>query len=253
VANELVLVVDDDAGFRALIVTMLERAGYRPVEAADGKEALRSLYEERPGLVMLDVSMPRLDGFQTLERIRELSNVPVLMLTGRDGELDAVRGLKGGADHYVSKPFRKHELLAQVGAALRRSSETTELPEVYQDEVLTIDLRQRAVTVDDRPVSLTPLEFKLLYVLVSHPNQVLSRGQLLELVWGGDWVSSEQVKNYIGYLRRKLGRRVAIETVRGFGYRFNPATRRRRSPRLVPAGAATEDRALRAVEPGRSL
>jgi DNA-binding response OmpR family regulator len=168
------------------------------------------------------------------------------MLTGRDGELDAVRGLKGGADHYVSKPFRKHELLAQVGAALRRRSDTAELPEVYLDEVLRIDVRQRSVTVDDRPVSLTPLEFKLLYVLVTHPNQVLSRGQLLELAWGGDWVSPEQVKNYVGYLRRKLGRGVAIETVRGFGYRFNPAQRRQAMRRVATAGGGG---ALRAVGP----
>ena len=130
--------------------------------------------------------MPGLDGFQTLERIRELSDVPVLMLTGRDAELDAVRALKGGADHYEQKPFRHHELMARVGAALRRRPDRVEAPEIYQDSLLTLDVKQRSVTVDDRPVSLTPLEFKLLRALVQHPGQVLSRGQLLELVWGGD-------------------------------------------------------------------
>ncbi len=252
-ANELVLVVDDDVGFRALLVAMLERAGYCTVEAADGREALGTFYLQRPDLVILDVSMPGLDGFQTLERIRELSDVPVLMLTGRDAELDAVRALKGGADHYEQKPFRHHELMARVGAALRRRPDRVEAPEIYQDSLLTLDVKQRSVTVDDRPVSLTPLEFKLLRALVQHPGQVLSRGQLLELVWGGDWVSPEQVKNYIGYLRRKLGKMVAIETVRGFGYRFNPAARPRRATRRVVSGAAAAGRSLRAVEPGPSL
>ena len=216
----LVLVVDDDADILALVAGLLRRAGYLVHEARDGRDALRRFHAERPELVVLDVSMPDLDGFQTLERIRDLSNVPVLMLTARIEELEMVRGLKSGADDYVTKPFRKQELLARVEAILRRRPDDDEA-EIYTDPLLTVDFAERSVTANGRPVSLTPLEFKLLTALTRHPNQVLSRDQLLELVWG-EWVSPEQVKNYVGYLRRKLGNPVAIETVRGFGYRYRP-------------------------------
>jgi DNA-binding response OmpR family regulator len=173
--------------------------------------------------------MPELDGWQTLERIRDLSDVPVLMLTARATELERVRGLKAGADDYLTKPFGRQELVARVEALLRRAaaSPTTERPDSYADKALTIDFAQRSVTYDDRDVSLTPLEFKLLSTLVRHPRQVLSREQLLEHVWGDTYgVSPDQVKLYVGYLRRKLEPeepdRAPIETVRGFGYRYTP-------------------------------
>jgi len=170
--------------------------------------------------------MADLDGWQTLERIRDLSEVPVLMLTGRGSELERVRGLQAGADDYVVKPFGRQELVARVHALLRRSAPGSTAPqERYSDERLTIDFAQRAVTFDGTDVSLTPLEFKLLTALVRHPRQVLSRDQLLELVWGDAYgVAGDQVKLYVGYLRRKLAPKdpagVPIETVRGFGYRY---------------------------------
>jgi DNA-binding response OmpR family regulator len=222
-----VLVIDDDADIRALVAELLGRAGLSVDQAEDGRSGLRALHKTPPDLVVLDVSMPDLDGWQTLERIRDLSEVPVLMLTARGGELERVRGLKAGADDYVVKPFGRQELVARVQALLRRAASGTAVQqESYADERLTIDFAQRAVTFDDADVSLTPLEFRLLAAFVRHPRQVLSRDQLLELVWGDTHgVSGDQVKLYVGYLRRKLGQgdpaSVPIETVRGFGYRYS--------------------------------
>jgi DNA-binding response OmpR family regulator len=223
-----VLVIDDDADIRGLVAELLGRAGHSVEQAEDGHAGLRALHETPPDLIMLDVSMPDLDGWQTLERIRDLSEVPVMMLTARGDELERVRGLKAGADDYVVKPFGSQELVARVEALLRRAPApgTTVRPERYGDGRLTIDFAQRAVTFDGARVSLTPLEFKLLAAFVRHPRQVLSRDQLLELVWGdAHGVSSDQVKLYVGYLRRKLSPEkpadVPIETVRGFGYRYS--------------------------------
>jgi DNA-binding response OmpR family regulator len=221
-----VLVIDDEPDIRTLLRTLLERAGYAVDEAADGRAGLRAFYASAPDLVVLDVAMPELDGWATLERIRDLSDVPVRMLTARAGELERVRGLNEGADDYVPKPFGRQELLARVQALLRRAGgRRPEAEGRYADGFLAIDYANRAVTVGERPVALTPLEFRLLAAFVQHPNQVLSREQLLELVWGdGVGVSDGQVKLYVGYLRRKLapaGTAAApIETVRGFGYRY---------------------------------
>ncbi len=220
------LVVDDDADVRGLVRALLERWGAIVREAADGREALRLLYEARPDVIVLDVAMPQLDGWQTLERIRDLSDVPVLMLTARDTELEKVRGLRAGADDYVTKPFGRQELLARVGVLLRRATASRPVErEVHRDGYLELDVADAAVRVGERPVHLTPLELRLLIAFVRHPNQVLSRDQLLELVWGdGATVAADQVKLYVGYLRKKLveqgGREPPIETVRGFGYRY---------------------------------
>jgi DNA-binding response OmpR family regulator len=223
-----VLVIDDDPDVRNLLGELLQRAGHDVTQAEDGRAGLRALHESRPDLVLLDVSMPELDGWQTLERIRDLSDVPVLMLTARGDELERVRGLQAGADDYVVKPFGRQELLARVQALLRRSARrATEHPETYVDATLEIDFAQRSVTYAGRDISLTPLEFKLLSAFVRHPRQVLSRDQLLELVWGDVYgVAGDQVKLYVGYVRRKLEpenpEAAPIETVRGFGYRYRP-------------------------------
>jgi DNA-binding response OmpR family regulator len=223
-----VLCVDDDDDIRLLLRELLERAGYTVDEAGDGRTALRMLFANTPALVILDVTMPDMDGYQTLERIRDLSDVPVLMLTARSQELEKVRGLSAGADDYVAKPFGRQELLARVQALLRRTGGKSEVVEAYADEFVQIDYAQRSVDVQGRPVQLTPLEFKLLSAFVQNPNQVLSRDQLLELVWGDPYgVSGDQVKLYVGYLRRKLvpdaPDTAPIETVRGFGYRYRRA------------------------------
>jgi DNA-binding response OmpR family regulator len=220
-----VLCVDDDDDIRLLLRELLERAGYTVDEAGDGRTALRMLFANTPALVILDVTMPDMDGYQTLERIRDLSDVPVLMLTARSQELEKVRGLSAGADDYVAKPFGRQELLARVQALLRRTGGKSEVVEAYADDFVQIDYAQRSVNVQGRSVQLTPLEFKLLSAFVQNPNQVLSRDQLLELVWGDPYgVSGDQVKLYVGYLRRKLvpdaPETAPVETVRGFGYRY---------------------------------
>ena len=220
------LVVDDDPDVRALVTTLLDRAGYLVAEAGDGRAALKALYEQRPDLVVLDVNMPDLDGWGTLERIRELSDVPVIMLSARSEELEKVRALRAGADDYVTKPFGRQELLARVETVLRRAGGGG-MKETYSDSILTVDFGERRLSVGERSVELTPLEFKLLAAFVEHPNQLLEHGQLLELVWGGErGTSRDQVKLYVGYLRKKLAdagaAADAIETVRGYGYRYSP-------------------------------
>jgi DNA-binding response OmpR family regulator len=220
-----ILVVDDEEDIRVLVRHLLERAGHEVREAPDGRRALRELFAAPADLVILDVSMPELDGWATLERIRDMSDVPVLMLTAHGAELERVRGLQEGADDYVAKPFGRQELVARVQALLRRSATGFEQPETYADSLLSINFAQREVRFRDHEVRLTPLEFRLLATLVRHPNQVLSRDQLLELVWGDPYgVSTDQVKLYIGYLRKKLDpiapSEVPIENVRGFGYRY---------------------------------
>ena len=221
-----ILVVDDDADIRGLLKELLDRRGFVVTEARDGQEALRAFYEERPDLVVLDIQMPVLDGWKTLERIRELSDVPVVMLTARSSELEKTRGLRGGADDYVTKPFGRQELLARVDALLRRSGGREPEPDSYSDAFLTIDFARREVTAGGDPVELTPLEFRLLTAFVRHPNQVLSHQQLLELVWGDENASRDQVKLYVGYLRKKLSpaspESAPIETRRGFGYSYRP-------------------------------
>src|SRR3954471_14830385 len=224
-ARPRILVIDDDADIRLLLRELLERAGYTVDEGEDGKSGLRQLFANAPALVILDVTMPDMDGYQTLERIRDLSDVPVLMLTARTQELEKVRGLSAGADDYVAKPFGRQELLARVQALLRRTGGRSEVVEAYADDFVQIDYAQRRVVVQGRVVQLTPLEFKLLAAFVQNPNQVLSRDQLLELVWGDPYgVSGDQVKLYVGYLRRKLcpdaPDSAPVDTVRGFGYRY---------------------------------
>ena len=223
-----VLVVDDDSDIRGLVRELLERQGYEVAEAGNGRDALRALYSSPPDLVLLDVSMPELDGWETLERIRDLSDVPVAMLTARAAELEKVRGLKAGADDYITKPFGRQELLARIEAMLRRSGARRRTQETYADGLLTVDFAQRRVAVHGTEVGLTPLEFRLLAAFVRNPGQLLAHDQLLELVWGDSYAASrDQVKLYVGYLRRKLSSAgadgSAIETVRGFGYRYRPS------------------------------
>jgi DNA-binding response OmpR family regulator len=222
-----ILVVDDDDDIRGLVRTLLERGGAEVKEADNGREGLREFHASRPDLVVLDVSMPEMDGWTVLERIRDMSDVPVLMLTARGDELERVRGLHAGADDYVVKPFGKQELVARVQALIRRAQRGApqEESDTYADAYLTLDWAQAKVMVGQREVQLTPLEFRLLSTFVRNPRQVLSRDQLLELVWGDTFgVGGDQVKLYVGYLRRKLEPdspdSVPIETVRGFGYRY---------------------------------
>ena len=221
----VVLVVDDDEDVRGLVRRLLEAAGHTVLEADGGRVALRALYDSAPALVVLDVGLPDLDGWQTLERIRDVSDLPVLMLTAHATELERVRGLRGGADDYLVKPFGRQELVARVDALLRRARpREAALPTDYRDAFLAVTYSERSVVAGGRSVALTPLEFRLLLAFVQHPDQVLERNQLLDLAWGTRRVMPDQVKLYVGYLRRKLGTTVdgksPIESVRGFGYRY---------------------------------
>jgi DNA-binding response OmpR family regulator len=165
-----------------------------------------------------------------LARIREMSETPVLMLSGQAGEMEKVRALRAGADDYVTKPFGRQELVARTEAVTRRAGTeaSAKQDEHYQDALIGVNFRTRGVTVEGEEVSLTPLEFRLLGAFVRHPNHVLSAQQLLHLVWDNNFGTRDQVKVYVGYLRRKLGRAAdRLETVRGFGYRYRPADVRR--------------------------
>ena len=222
-----VLVVDDDPSLRTLVCELLSDSGLEPTPAHDGIDGLRKFFELRPNLVVLDVKMPGMDGIQTLEQIRNMSDVPVLMLTGRASELDTVEGLRSGANDYVSKPFGCEELVARTQALLRRWADTeSEQPKVLADRLVAIDFGRASVMVNGCQVALTPLEFRLLTTFVDHPDHVLGADRLRELVWGGSDTSRDEVKVYVGYLRRKLKEAASvepIETVRGFGYRYRPA------------------------------
>lgn len=235
--HSTVLVVEDERNVRGLLRAILERAGVRAVvEAPTGADGLRMFYERQPNLVIIDVGLPGMDGWQVLERIRELSDVGVMMLTGCATEMEKVRGLRGGADDYLTKPFGRQELVARIEALLRRRRGEGRGCEAerYDDGLIEIDFRQRRATVLKRELSLTPTEFKLLGTLVRHPSQVLDHDQLLELVWRDTLDGSRnRVKLYVGYLRRKLRGAAGvdpIETVRGFGYRYDPDAVREREP-----------------------
>ena len=222
-----VLVIEDDPDLRALVCLLLERAGHRVSDAADGREGLRKLFKLQPDLVILDVGLPELDGFAVLERIREVTDLPVMMLTAEGAELQKVRGLQGGADDYVTKPFGRQELVARVDALLRRarSAGAAAAPaDVFDDGFLVIDFDAHSVTAAGTPVELTPLEFRLLAVLARNAGHLLTHDRLLEDVWRdqiGD--GRDRIKLYVGYLRRKLqdaAGQAPIETVRGMGYRY---------------------------------
>jgi DNA-binding response OmpR family regulator len=220
-----VLVIEDSEAERAIAEDRLKKAGYVVSTAADGTEGMRRLYELHPDIVLLDIVLPGMDGWKLLEQIRQLTDVPVIMVTGLNSEIERIRGLRGGADDYIGKPYSAPELLARIEAVLRRTASKSALKEVWEDGVVRIDFTASEVTVRGEQVSLTPLEFRLLSTLAEHAGQVLSRDQLLELVWGDPTHrTGDEVKLYIGYLRKKIEANPAkpelVETVRGFGYRY---------------------------------
>ena len=225
-AGQLILVVDDAIDIRDMLRDVLETEGYGVATAANGLEALRVVYQSRPALVISDIAMPEMDGWTFLKRLREFTETPVIMLSALGEERDKVRGLRDGADDYVVKPVMRAELLARVEALLRRArSDETDEAAVYHDAALYVDFERHDVRVRGEPVELSPQEFRLLMALIRHPGAVLSPDRLLELSWGMSEGGPENVRVYIGYLRRKLEPEPdvppMIETIRGFGYRFN--------------------------------
>jgi two-component system KDP operon response regulator KdpE len=226
-----VLVVDDDPALLPLIMNTFAREGYEVYSASDGKEALREFFAHHPDLVILDIMMPRMDGWETCRRIREVSEVPIIMLTARGQEEDVVRGLDYGADDYLTKPFSIKVLLAHARAVLRRAALPPlgeEEATTYADDYLTMDFKERRVTVDGELIKLTPTEYRLLAYLVQNDGSWLTFREILQNVWGWEYQDDvDYVRVYVWHLRQKLEEDPKnpqyIQTETGVGYRFEGA------------------------------
>ena len=229
-----ILVVDDDPALVRLVDQVLTQKGYEVLKASNGPEALRFLFAEKPDLVLLDVVMPGIDGWQTCTRIRDVSDVPIIIITGKKNtEDDIVRGLDHGADEYLLKPVGNKELVARVRAVLRRAELPSYLDKgkgaAFNDGTLTVDVAERKVAVNGERVKLTPREFRLLALLVENAGRILTHKQALEKVWGWEYIDDvDYVRIYIAHLRRKIEPNPSspkyILTEPGVGYCFhNPA------------------------------
>ena len=229
-ANELILVVDDEAGITDFVAYNLEQAGYRARVVSSGKAALQSAQNEAPDLVVLDLMLPDLSGFEVCKALRAreaTSRVPIIMLTARDDEVDKVVGLEIGADDYVTKPFSPRELVARIGAVLRRGGSGESASDahmsthagVFRCGEVVLDGARRVVTKNGDELPINPKEYAILELLMKARGAALSRDRILDVVWAGDFYGdARQLDVYIYRLREKLGEGV-IETARGFGYR----------------------------------
>ena len=219
----VVVVVEDDPNIADLVDMYLRKDGYRVYQAADGRTGLDRIRDHDPDLVVLDVGLPGdLDGLDICRRLRAESDIPILMLTARDTEIDRVLGLELGADDYVTKPFSPRELVARVRAILRRAHGPTETRAILAAGDVEVDTGRREVRVDGEPVALAAREFDLLRHFAANCGLALSRQQLLDGVWGHDWVGDERtVDVHVRQLRKKLGDALPLTTVWGVGYRLD--------------------------------
>ena len=231
--SKSILIVDDEPRIIEAVGMNLELEGYQVSGAANGYEALNKLSKDLPDLVILDVMMPEMDGFETLKRIREVSTVPVIMLTVKGEETDKVKGLDLGADDYLTKPFSPRELVSRIKAALRRLEMPTPAPktEIRVDDELSIDFSRRKVVIRGKEIRLRPTEYRLLYHLVSNAGHVLTHETLLRRVWGYEYRDEDHyLWLYITYLRQKLEEDPKhpkyILGERGIGYRFREFEKR---------------------------
>ena len=221
-----ILLVDDDPNIRRLVQLYLEKEGFRVVCADRGDDALNIFRKEPPDLVLLDVMLPGMDGWSVLKSVRKTSAIPIIMLTAKDETFDKVLGLELGADDYITKPFESKELVARVKAVLRRTQTPEEKTDVLSFPALTVSLAQYEVLYEGSKVDMPPKELEVLYFLASHPNQVFTRDQLLEQVWGFNFVgdSSRTVDVHIKRIREKLPgcekHGWLIRTIWGVGYKF---------------------------------
>ena len=229
-SEHLILIVEDEASIAEVVSLYLKRAGYAVQLASDGRQAMKLFETQMPGLVILDLMLPEVDGLSLTRWLRERSNVPIIMLTARREEIDRITGLELGADDYIVKPFSPQELVSRVRAVMRRLKR--EQPDMDQERFLsfddlTINPRSRVVTVSNTPVELTAKEFDMLYLLAQHPRQDFTREQLLERVWGGAlYIDPGTVTVHVRRLREKVeadpSHPTRLLTVWGVGYKFEP-------------------------------
>ena len=223
-----ILVVEDEPSIAEVVSLYLKRAGYRVSHVRDGESALEFLERQVPDLIVLDLMLPKVDGFEITRWVREMGDTPIIMLTARRDEFDRIAGLEMGADDYVVKPFSPQELVSRVRAVLRRTKRSfndEDQPLVFEE--LQIDPRTRLVTVHGKEVALTAVEFDMLWLLACHPRQVFSRQQLLERVWGhSDYIDPGTVTVHVRRLREKIEQEPSnpthIPTMWGVGYKFEP-------------------------------
>jgi DNA-binding response OmpR family regulator len=223
---QTVLVVEDESSIASFVAAYLKNAGYAVRTTASGNEALRLVESEQPALVVLDLMLPDIDGVEVCKRIRQTRDLPVLMLTARDEDVDKIIGLEVGADDYMTKPFNPRELVARVRAILRRAAPESSKREsaTLRHGDLTIDAGRREVRVGEQEIQLAPKEFDLLWELLDHRGLVLTRDQLLERVWGYTFAGDTRtVDVHVRQLRRKLGDASPIVTGWGVGYKVSPA------------------------------
>lgn len=216
-----ILLVEDEDNIRKLVASYLVKEGFKVVEACDGEEAIKKFDAEYDfSLIILDVMMPRMDGYQVASHIRKDSDVPILMLTARDSETDEITGFNSGADEYIAKPFSPKILVARVKNLLKRTSQNS--MQDFDMDGISIKYRERLVLIDGEKAILTPKEFDLLYYLIQNKNIVLTRSQILSTVWGWDYFGDDRtVDTHIKCLRSKIGRYDKnIVTVRKIGYKF---------------------------------
>ncbi len=231
--NKKVMVIDDDNIFLRLVDKVLSKNGFEVLKADRGQESLRLLFAEKPDIVLLDVAMPGMDGWQTCQRIRDISDVPIIMLTGKKkAEEDIVRGLDYGADDYIFKPVGNRELVARVRATLRRlelpSPAEAQREVIYADDFLTVNITERKVLVKGERMKLTPREFRLFALLMENAGRILTHKELLEKVWGWEYTDDlDYVRIYISHLRQKIEPDSALPryiiTEPGVGYYFQKA------------------------------
>jgi DNA-binding response OmpR family regulator len=220
-----VLVVDDELRLRRLLRSWLGEAGYHVVEAGDGLDGLLQFDRHRPALALIDIIMPAMDGMQLCQRLREVSDVPVILLTDRASEREELLSFERGADDYLAKPLDRRRLLARVDAALRRkpAAPPSHPGATYSDAFLRIDFARRQATQGDTPVPLTATEYLLLAELTGNAGRVVTHRQLLQRVWGKEYDSVKSAEWHVGRLRRKLGVSAqTIVSIRGVGYRYDP-------------------------------
>lgn len=222
---DLILIVDDEKAVRDLLRIYLEKEGFTVIEAQDGEEILKIMQHHHPSLILLDLMLPKKDGWTVCREIRKVSDVPIIMLTARGEEFDRVLGLELGADDYIAKPFSPREVVARVKAVLRRLQIAEEgKTKLVRHDCLTIDYEARVAKVNERELNLTPKEFELLWFLAKNPSRAYTREKLLEVIWDYDFSGDTRtVDTHIKRLREKLeeaGAPPCIKTVWGYGYKF---------------------------------